>query len=221
MQSISLVLYDLDGTLVDTAPDLIATLNTLLDNYGLKPVDFNHYRNLVSTGASALLTASFDSTYDFAQLRREFLTIYANNIAQKSRLFSGVKTSLDRLLGLGIPWGIVTNKPIELTHSLISQLDFGSQAICVVGGDSIENRKPSADPLIYACGIAKIDPAHTVYVGDSQTDMMSARAARCFAIACRYGYTGEDSSIDDWDADAVIDNPEELFLQVQSWLIPA
>lgn len=213
MKSVRLVLFDLDGTLVDTAPDLAAALNALRSEHGLAPLPFAAIRPAVSHGSPALLHTGFGITPDspdYPALRERLLALYETRLCVESRLFDGMTGVLDAIERRGFAWGVVTNKPGWLTEPLLRHLALAPRTACVVSGDTTERRKPHPDPLLYASRTAGIEPGACVYVGDAERDIRAGRAAGMHTVAARYGYLAPDDHPESWGADLIIDRPREL-----------
>ena len=207
------ILMDLDGTLVDTAPDLVGVLNTLLVDRGRPPVPFAIARNEVSNGALGLLRLGFPergSDDELEPLRLEFLDIYTREVCVHSRLFGGLESVLSRLRDRSIPWGIVTNKPHAMTVPLLEALDLSDPPGCVVSGDRLPQRKPHPAPLRLGADELGIDAERCVYVGDARRDIDAGRAAGMPTIAAAYGYIRAADDPGQWGATAVIRRPGEL-----------
>ena len=172
------VLFDLDGTFADTAPDMALALNRLLESEGREPLPFERIRPHVSHGGRGLIRLGFglepgDASYD--RLRQTFLDLYRKDLARETRLFPGIEELLGSLERIGIPWGIVTNKPEWLTEPLIAALGLTKRAACLVSGDTTPNTKPHPDPVLYACRQIAVNPAETWYVGDAERDVAAGR----------------------------------------------
>ena len=207
---IQAVLFDLDGTLADTAPDMARTVNAMLASRGLDPVAEKAVRPYVSKGARGMIVAAFGvgpGHPDYPAMREEFLEIYAANLCVDSRLFPGMDGVLERLEAGGIAWGVVTNKYERLARPLIEQLGLGKRAGIVVGGDSCPRPKPFPDPLLHAAQSLGIAPMDTLYVGDDERDVQAARAAGMPVIIAGYGYLGDGPPPILWGADGIIDSP--------------
>jgi N-acetyl-D-muramate 6-phosphate phosphatase len=207
------VLFDLDGTLADTAPDLGYALNTLLAQHGRPRLPLEAIRPHVSHGARGMLEIGFGlfpSDQNFAGLREAFLDIYEQNLCRHTRLFDGMPRLLEDLEARGIVWGIVTNKPSRFTEPLIDLLHLKQRAACVVSGDSAPRAKPHPDTLLLAAQQIELPPSATVYVGDDERDMIAARAAGMSAIVALYGYLGLGSEPLTWPADGAIQQPGDL-----------
>ena len=211
--SIEAILVDLDGTLVDTAPDLVAVLNKLLTDRGRPPVPYAIARNEVSNGALGLLRLGFPQRSGDAELeplRLEFLEVYTRDVCINSRLFNGLDSILSQLYELSIPWGIVTNKPHSMTAPLLEELDLPNPPGCVVSGDRLPQRKPHPAPLRLGADELGIDAERCVYVGDARRDIDAGRAAGMTTIAAAYGYIRSDDDPAQWGASALIRRPGEL-----------
>ncbi len=208
-----LVLFDLDGTLADTAPDLAATANAMRLSRGLDELAYADLRPLASHGARGLLGRAFgvvpgDRTYD--TLRDEFFERYEAALCVHSRLFDGIEALLDTLERDQRRWGIVTNKIARFTDPLVRALNLHRRAACVVSGDTTAHAKPHPAPLLYAASTAGLSAADAVYVGDDLRDITAGRAAGMSTIAVRYGYLGEATPIESWSADHIADTPVAL-----------
>ncbi len=207
------VLFDLDGTLLDTAPDMAAALNCLLSERERPAVPFERLRPVVSHGARGLIDAGFGNDLGDdhrADLTGRFLQIYADALAVDTTPFDGVDDVLSHIESAGLRWGIVTNKPGWLTRPLLAALGFGAGAGCVVPGDALEQRKPHPAPLRHAAKLLDTDPAHCIYVGDAQRDIEAGRAAGMLALIARYGYIHTDDRPDTWNAHGCLDHPTQL-----------
>lgn len=215
--SVQLVLLDLDGTLMDTAQDMGASLNMLRAEHNLPPLSQDRIRPHVSHGTPALLKLGFGTEPQdarFAEMRSRYLAIYRQNLMRETRLFHGMADVLDALDARKLPWGVVTNKPGSLTEPLLELAGLRQRAACVVSGDTIARRKPHPDPLFHAASQCKVDPRAAVYVGDAERDVQSAHAAGMLAVVAMYGYLGEEDRPDSWKPDHLIMHPSELL----TWL---
>jgi phosphoglycolate phosphatase len=205
------ILFDLDGTLADTAPDLAHAANKLRTARGLAPVAYESLRPVASAGARGLIGAAFGigpDSEDYLGLRDEFLHNYETAIAVDSRLFAGIADLLSHLERKGIAWGIVTNKIEQLTALLVPQIGLG-HAQCVVCGDTTAFPKPHPAPLLEACKRIGIAPEHCWYVGDDLRDVQAGHAAGMKTIAAGWGYCGDMPPVK-WQADAIADSPADL-----------
>lgn len=206
-------LFDLDGTLVDTAPDLADALNRTRANHDLPPLPFEAIRPTVSLGAAAMLRAGFgvaEADADFIPLRDEFLALYRDGVARRSRLFPGMEQVLARLEENGVPWGIVTNKSGWLTDPLAQALGLDARTRCIVSGDAVEQPKPHPAPLLHACKLLECAPQEALYVGDAKRDMEAGRKAGMTTIVAAYGYIEAGENPADWQADGLIRHPVEI-----------
>lgn len=214
MNSRELILFDLDGTLIDTAPDMAAALNDLLSAEGREPLPFVDIRPHVSHGAAGLLRLGFGlegDSADMTRLRASFLDRYQTNLAGASRPFPGITELLRQIEEEGRAWGVVTNKPGWLTEPLLRLLDLEERAAVIVSGDTLEQRKPHPAPLLHACSQTGYAPARTVYVGDAERDVAAGIAAGMDTFVALYGYLGPEDRPGDWGASALIDQPGDLW----------
>lgn len=210
---IDAVLFDLDGTLADTAADLGAVLNRLRSEAGQAPLPAATIRPHVSKGVRGLLGIGFalePGDDGYAELHQRFLAYYGDSLCVATTLFEGVLGLLASLEAEGIKWGVVTNKTSRYTLPVMATLGLGRRAACIVSGDSSPRPKPAADPLLLASTLAGALPARCLYVGDDLRDMQAARAAGMGAIAAAWGYLGDGLPLDAWGADAIIQSPGEL-----------
>ena len=210
--AVKAVLFDLDGTLLDTAPDMIGSLNSLRLDSGLAPLPFAEVRAAVSHGSSRLVQLGFPGVDPerFALLQRRFLEAYGARLAAETRLFDGMDRVLGELSRRGLAAGIVTNKPARLTDALLEELGLRARFVCVVSGDTLSERKPHPLPMLHAAQLAGAAPEACVYVGDAQRDVQAARAAGMRALIAVYGYLRADEDWSAWGADGSIERPAEL-----------
>jgi len=207
------VLFDLDGTLIDTAPDMGGALNNLLIEEGHAPLPLESIRPLVSQGGLVLTRLGFDAHVEEAQiepLRQRFLQHYRAIVADDSYLFDGNETVLAELEAQSIPWGIVTNKPEWLTQPLLEQLGLAPRCAVVIGGDTLPNRKPHPQPLQVAAEHIGVDCINCIYVGDDERDIIAGRAAGMKTLVAAYGYIEDGCDYRGWNADGEIENPADL-----------
>ncbi|MCP4471237.1 MAG: phosphoglycolate phosphatase [Gammaproteobacteria bacterium] len=207
------VLFDLDGTLIDTAPDMVGALNNLLVEEKRAPLPLESIRPYVSQGGLVLTRLGFEDHVDEAEiepLRQRFLQHYREIVADDSRLFDGYEAVLAELEARSIPWGIVTNKPEWLTHPLLEKLNLAARCAVVIGGDTLPNRKPHPQPLQVAAERIGVDCRNCVYVGDDERDVISGRAAGMKTLVASYGYIEDGCDFRQWNADGVIDKPADL-----------
>ena len=207
------VLFDLDGTLADTAPDLGYAINVMRAARHLAPVPLEITRPVTSSGARGLLAAGFDMTPahpDYEAMRQEFLDIYEQNVCRETRLFDGMSELLEALEQRGLRWGIVTNKAERFTLPLIEGLGLTQRAACIVGGDTTPHLKPHPASLLLASERIALPPADCLYVGDDERDMLAGRAAGMPVAAAVYGYLGHGKPPQQWDADLWVSEPREI-----------
>ena len=212
--TIQAVLFDLDGTLADTAPDLGCALNRMRLARGRQALPLAATRAYTSLGARGLLNIGLDVTPehpDYDALREEFLGLYAENLCRATRLFPGMAELLAELERRAVPWGVVTNKAERFTFPLLELLGMRGRTACIIGGDTTGRIKPDPAPLLAASERIGIAPGRCVYVGDDRRDMQAGRAAGMKVVAARFGYlNGTDPET--WGADAIIDRPQDLLL---------
>ncbi len=207
------VLFDLDGTLADTAADLGAALNFLLEKDGHCPLPMEQIRPYVSGGSGALVQLGFgiDETHPrFKSLRGEFLDFYGNNLCVHSRLFDGIEELLLKLDERNIRWGIVTNKPHIYTEPLLSSLPLPSSPDCVVSGDTLMWKKPHPAPLLHACRVLGVNPRKSVFVGDDERDVLAGRRAGMHTIVALFGYIVTENNPDNWGADDLVEQSRDI-----------
>lgn len=211
---IEAVLFDLDGTLLDTAPDLVRAANRLRCRHGLDEVPARQVRPWVSKGGRAMIQAAFPDLEptQWDRMLPEFLTLYREQIVVDTRLFDGFEHTLAALDERGIALAIVTNKPAWLTEPVLAELDLARRFRVVISGDTLAEKKPHPAPILEACRRLAILPAHAVMVGDDQRDIESARAAGTYALAVSFGYADVTDQIQTWGAEAILDAPAELLV---------
>ncbi len=219
MPEIRTVLFDLDGTLADTAPDMAHALNALLVEKGRNALSYDTIRPHVSHGGLALVRLGFglepeDETLE--PLRQRFLEIYADNLCRETHLFPGVSQLLDALSRNGLNWGVVTNKPGYLTEPLLAQLEIRHEPACIVSGDTTNNRKPHPEPMLHACVKAGSTPAQCLYVGDAERDIRAGKDAGMKTLVALFGYISEFENPEQWGADAMVRAPMEIFDWLQA-----
>ena len=206
------VLFDLDGTLADTAPDLSYALNRMRTARGLPELPVAATRPYTSHGARGLLGIGLDAAPghpDYLALRTEFLEIYASNLCRETRLFPGIDELLAELERRAVVWGVVTNKAERYTFPLLELLAVRSRAACVIGGDTTGRLKPDPAPLLAASTRIGVAPRDCIYLGDDRRDMEAGRAAGMTVVAARFGYLN-GSDPETWAADGMIDKPLDL-----------
>jgi 2-phosphoglycolate phosphatase len=211
---IKTVLFDLDGTFADTAPDLADALNRTLIANQRPALAFEQIRPVVSHGGRALIELGFgitDTDADFEPLRQQLLAFYLADIAKHTQLFAGMQQLLMDLQHNHFKWGIVTNKPAWLTNPLLESLALPTSPCSVVSGDTLPQRKPDPAPLLHASTLCQSDPAQCLYVGDAERDIIAGKRAGMLTMVARYGYISEQDDPRQWQADSYIDHPAEIF----------
>jgi phosphoglycolate phosphatase len=207
------IFFDLDGTLADTAPDLVAAANQLLIARNLPPMQYEVLRPRASAGARGLIRGAFgiDTDHpDFIPLRDEFFLNYEKALLVNSIIFDGIDHLLDQLDGAKLPWGIVTNKSERFTNPLTELMGLRQRAASTVSGDTTPHSKPHPEPILHAARLANIDPTKSVYVGDDIRDILAGKAAGMKTIAAAYGYCGCEEPPEAWGADYLVRHPKEL-----------
>ncbi len=207
------VFFDLDGTLVDTAPDLGHALNLQLVKHGKAPLLDAAIRPHASHGSRGLIGLGFGVTpedEDFIGLRDEYLNLYESVLTRSPQLFDGMQTLLDKLDVQAVNWGIVTNKLGRFTLPLVKSLGLYQKAICVVSGDDATKPKPSPQTLLMACQHAQVEPETCLYIGDAQRDIQAGNAAGMKTVVALFGYIDKNDRPAEWDADAMIHMPMDI-----------
>ena len=217
MKAVDLVLFDLDGTLADTAPDLAGAVNRMLKARGREPLPLADLRPVASHGARGLLGRAFGVApvdEEFEALRQEFFREYEGALCVESSLFPAMNEALTELESRGVRWGIVTNKVARFTEPLVRALGLHKRAACVVSGDTAARPKPDPAPLLHALAATAIAADVALYVGDDLRDIQAGRAAGMRTVAVSYGYLGDGPHYAEWGADHVIHSPAELLTLV-------
>ncbi|NLB58504.1 MAG: phosphoglycolate phosphatase [Gammaproteobacteria bacterium] len=214
----SAVLFDLDGTLLDSAPDMLATVNRMRAARGAGPMALDALRPVVSKGARAMSAVAFPEILPqrLPDLVPEFLDIYRQELGRHSRPFDGVEEMLEALEAAGTVWGIVTNKPEYLAREILPQLGWQSRCAVLVGGDSLAERKPHPLPLLHAAAAVGMPAQACVYVGDDERDIIAARAARMPSVVALWGYRLDDDDPIAWQGDVMVDEPRAL-VEPSAW----
>jgi len=210
---IEAVLFDLDGTLLDTAQDLARALNRLLVRKGKTELPVDDIRKVVSNGGNAMVSLGFGTRIgdpEHKTLYFDLLDIYGQDIASYTGPFEGIKDVLSHLEALNLPWGVVTNKPRAYSDPLLKAIDLQPGCAALVCPDDVKNKKPHPEPMHLACHILGCNPAHTIYVGDHRRDIEAGRNAGMITVAARYGYIDDQDDVDSWQADYNIDHAEQL-----------
>jgi 2-phosphoglycolate phosphatase len=212
------LLLDLDGTLVDTAPDMVGTLNRLLRNHGQAAADQSAASKLVSNGARALIEFGFARPLEEAHtldLIAQFLSDYAEHVADQSELYAGMSDVLDLCAENNIVWGVITNKPLELSRALLEGLGLLNSCSILLGGDSLPVKKPDPAPMLHSCMVLNLAPSECLYVGDHERDILAGRNAGMDTAAALWGYINEDQNPADWGASYMVNEPGGLIQLVQ------
>ena len=215
--TIQTILFDLDGTLADTAPDPADALNQVLVDHGKQALAFEDIRPAASHGSPALIKLGFNLLPDdsgYNAIRDQLLSIYAHNIAVKTRLFPGMSELLSTITQRRMKWGVVTNKPAFLTEPLLEALAIAKHAACIVSGDTLPQRKPDPAPLIHACQLSASKVAQCIYVGDAERDIQAGRRAGMKTLVALFGYLAPHDQPETWQADGMIESPA----QIMDWL---
>ncbi|HGG58323.1 MAG TPA: phosphoglycolate phosphatase [Gammaproteobacteria bacterium] len=207
------LLFDLDGTLLDTAPDMIAALNRVLADENRDPLPPERLRDHVSHGSAALVRLAFGEHQPeaaFEDRKARFLRYYRENLCIQTRLFPGMADVLDHAERAGVAWGVVTNKPGWLTDPLMVETGLMERAACVISGDTTEERKPHPLPMLTAAEQAGVAPEQCLYVGDAERDIEAGKAAGMQTLIAAWGYIDADQQPHTWGADRTIEHPGEL-----------
>ena len=206
-------LFDLDGTLIDSAPDLAGAANDMRIARGLVPYPLAHFRPMVGSGARGMVGRAFEvapPAPEFAPLRDEFLQRYEARMTQDTRVFAELLPLLDALDAQALPWGIVTNKAARFSEPLVRALGLSARAGTLVCGDTTPHAKPHPEPLLEAARRMRVEAAACVYVGDDLRDVQAGKAAGMLTVAVGWGYLGLGESIEAWGADHIVQNPQQL-----------
>lgn len=207
------LLFDLDGTLADTAPDLVAALNFVLARHGKPSVSLTDARCWAGAGSARLIEQGFSispTSKEFQSLRKQLLDYYDQHICESSRLFPGINQLLTRLELAGHSWGVVTNKPTRFTDPLLNALGLSDRAAVVVCGDTLPTNKPEPEPVLHACRLNGRNTSTTALIGDDLRDILAGRAAGTTTVAVTWGYASPDDLPGNWGADHTVDSPAEL-----------
>ncbi len=211
--SIECVLFDLDGTLIDTAPDFIAVMDRLCDAHEITRLTSDQVRQTVSDGARALVKLAFgiaESDPGFAELNAELLDLYDEQLDNSTaQLYSGMPELLEKLEAHAIPWGIVTNKPAAYSEKLLLKLGLAERCKSLICPDHVSERKPHPEPIFMACRQLGCDTERTIYMGDHIRDIQAAKNADVIAVAAAYGYLAADARVEEWYADFIVSKPEQ------------
>lgn len=210
---IDAILFDLDGTLLDTARDLLHSINHTSQHYDIPPSTYDVFRHHVSGGAASMVKHAFQiepDHKDFDKIRQQWLDHYENNLATHTVFFDGIESVLNHLDEREIPWGIVTNKSTRFTTPTLKAFGLDKRAQCVVSADTLEHMKPHPAPMLHACEQLGKAPEHTLYIGDFKTDVLASRAAGMPCMVVTYGYYPADMNPHDWEADFTVHHADEI-----------
>lgn len=224
MTSFAGIFFDLDGTLVDTAPDFHAGINRLRNAHGLPAMAYEPIRAVVSEGAKAVVRTGFPDVASDSEaaetLRLAFLADYIEHLADTSVVFAGLEQSLALLEAQHIPWGVVTNKSSTYTRPLMQALGLAKRSAATVSADEVVHSKPHPEPLFKAATMAQVDPSQCVYVGDHARDIEAGRRAGMLTVAVGWGYLPESHSHTTWGADVVCDTTSDFLAWLQTHVVP-
>lgn len=215
--NLACVLFDLDGTLVDTAPDLIACLNKAFARHGFATVNAATVKPFISYGAAAMIKDCLGDAVTLAEqeiILATMLDFYEENIAEHSVFFPGILEALATIEARGLKWGVITNKRERFTLPLMAALGLDSRAACIISGDTTAHPKPHAEPMLEACRRAAVHPKQCVYIGDAHHDIMAGKNAQMQTLAAVYGYLKPDDAPETWGADALVNTPSDFL----TWL---
>jgi 2-phosphoglycolate phosphatase len=212
-ENVQAVLFDLDGTLIDSAPDLGAAVDKMRVARGMSSLPLSHYRPMAGAGARGMIGLAFGWTPDhpdYEQLKEEFFVNYTSCMTERTLAFDGVPQLIQELVNLKMPWGVVTNKSKRFAEPLTQAIPLFSSAAVLISGDTTPHAKPHPAPLLEAAKRLGIDPRACVYVGDDERDIVAGHAAQMKTVAATYGYLGAQSDVKSWKAHAQIDSPAQL-----------
>lgn len=215
---LSCVLFDLDGTLLDTAPDLIFCLNKAFSIHGLPPVAYDSVKPFISYGAAAMINEGLKNAANKelqSEILETMLGLYQANIAEHTVFFDGMIETLQAIETQGLKWGVVTNKRERFTKPLMTALNLDGRAACIVSGDTTAYSKPHPEPMLTACKQAGVDPKECVFIGDAVHDINAGKNAQMKTLAAVYGYLNSLDRPETWGADALIETPE----QISDWIV--
>ena len=212
-ENVQAVLFDLDGTLIDSAPDLGAAVDKMRVARGMSSLPLSHYRPMAGAGARGMIALAFGWTPDhpdYEQLKEEFFVNYESCMTERTFAFEGVAQLIQELVDLKMPWGVVTNKSKRFAEPLTQAMPLFASAAVVISGDTTPYAKPHPAPLLEAAKRLGVDPTACVYVGDDERDIVAGHSAQMKTVAATYGYLGAQADVQRWQAHAQIDSPEQL-----------
>ena len=218
-EQVHAVLFDLDGTLIDSAPDLGAAADKMRVARGMPSLPLDTYRPMAGAGARGMLGIAFGigpEHPDFLSLREEFFVNYENAMTERTRVFDGVVDMIHALVTRGLPWGVVTNKSSRFTDPLTAAMPLFATAGAIVSGDTTAHAKPHPAPLLEAARRLQVAPERCVYVGDDERDIIAGLAAGMGTVAASYGYLGQQSDVSQWNAHLHINSPMDLLKSIRS-----
>ena len=207
------VFFDLDGTLVDTAPDLAYALNQVLAEHQAPSLSLETIRPVASDGSPGLIKLAFGLTPDapeYQAIQARFIELYRLHINRESKLFGGIENVLQTIEKSGSKWGVITNKPAFLTDPLMQALNLSQRASCIVSGDTTAHSKPHPDPMLFACNVAKVKPENCLYIGDAQRDIEAGNVVNMDTLIAHYGYLKSTDRPETWLAKGTVYKPEEI-----------
>lgn len=219
------ILFDLDGTLLDTSFDFHLAINQLLKTEKRPLADYAKIRSAISFGSKRMLSnaLNFDNAIEehneqyIKQLLPKFLQLYEQTEFKNTFAFPGIQDLLDMLEQRNIAWGIVTNKLEALTMPLLKHANYLARSACVVCGDTTAKPKPAPDPLLHACNLLEVEPERCIYIGDAATDIQAGKAAKMRTIAAAFGFIPDNTNVADWQADIIVNHPNEIYPWIQKW----
>jgi len=215
------ILFDLDGTLLDTAPEFLHCLNLLLHERQQPLLTLSHFKETVSKGAMGMIQYAFGGSFPaqaLQELKQQFLSLYQSQLGSKTQYFDGIESVLRFLIEQSIPWGIVTNKPKLYSEPLISQFPLLTQAHCLISGDSLEHCKPHPLPLLHGCKYLRVAPQSCWYVGDALSDVLASQNAKLLCALAGYGYLPSDHSAKTWPVNKTLNKPLDILSLFQNRL---
>lgn len=218
---LSCVLFDLDGTLVDTSADLLAALNHALIDLGIQPPSSDQIKPYISFGVEAMLRQCLSEPIEYEILSgriEKFLNYYQANIATHSQLFEGMLETLETIEQQKLKWGVITNKRQQFTVPLMEALALTNRAACIVSGDTTGNSKPHPEPMLKACQLAEVVPTQCVYIGDARHDILAGQSVNMKTLAATYGYLKSDDCPEKWGADALMPSPRHINTWIEARL---